>query len=321
MKKKLHSIFINYREFFISRNTVTRIVILPALITFLVSIVKYIESYLGLAIFATLVFLLTVLQQYHLYFEMQEREKLKSYADKYFKVLNWINELLIRKHDLIKESRLSGESANLKDESRRALLITKIVMRNFKFQKNINEIATIIHSIIREISISKYPNIDYNINIRVNIIGKNPENKTEFKVLSHKETIEDTLSTSDISDLNSKFDETIFGHLWNNDREKLISIKNTEKEDFIFFNEAEKNKLKSGIFYRIDQLVNGIKSPLSVICVDTNIPDFFPNNGADKDELNFYKIMFKSFEIRFDYETEFSILRNHIESVIKGLEQ
>lgn len=321
MNKEIRYFLKKYHKFYTARKTVTRMIVLPTIITFLVAIIKYIESYLGLIIFSLLLILLIMLQQAHFYIEEKEGEKLRVFSDRYFKVINWINELVCRKSNLILESISSGNSANLKDENRRPLLVTKIAMRNFKLQKTIDEIITIIHKIIREISIVKHPNVDCNLNIRVNIIGKDPKNTESFKVLSHKETVESALSKSEIKELNLTDNKTIFNKLWNDDSEKLISIKNTDSESFHFFNEKQKDQLKSVMFYRIDHIDDGDnRLPFAIICVDINMPDFFPDKKTHEEEFNFYNVMFQSFEIRLVYAIRFGILANYVETVIKDLE-
>lgn len=322
MNKHIKNLIEKYHEYYTNINPFIRTIITPSILAALIVIIKMIDSTFGVIITFCLIITVTFLQQSNIYIETKEREKWKLFSSRHFKVLNWINELANRKSKWISESISSGMKAKLKDENRRALLITKIAMRNSKFHRCLDEIITIIHDVIREIAIMKFPEHECNLNVRVNLMGRNPNNAQLFRVLSYKETSGSTLSASDIENLKVEDKKTIISKLWNSGSEKFISINDTSSCDFYFFNDEQKDQLKSVMFYRIDEIddddeINGGKStPFCVICVDANIKNLFPKKEKDIEEFNFYKVMLRSFEIRVVYEARFAKISNHVENII-----
>ena len=326
MNKKIKILIEKYHEYYTNINPFIRTIITPCILTALIVIIKMINSIFGITITFCLIIAVTLLQQSNIYIETKEREKWKLSSSRHFKVLSWINELANRKSKWISESISSGMKAKLKDENRRPLLITKIAMRNSKFHRCLDEIITIIHDVIREIAIMKFPEHECNLNIQVNLMGRNPDNAQLFRVLSHKETLGSILSDSDTKNLKVEDEKTMISKIWNSGNEKFISINDTSSCKFNFFNDEQKDQLKSAMFYRIDEIddddkINGYKiTPFCVLCIDANIKNLFPKKEKDIEEFNFYKVMLRSFEIRVVYEARFAKISNHVESLINNEE-
>jgi len=109
--------------------------------------------------------------------------------------------------------------------------------------------------------------------------------------------------------------KSLAGYLWDSEKSEVIIDdthdyvkKNDGRVDsiFSFFNEAQKESIKSIYCYKVEDAKD--YSFLGVLCIESNVPNAF--NGHKK----FYKSMLESFGKRVIFEARFSAMKDRLQS-------